>query len=147
MGETAGAHGSTSGLGRKLAWGFGALVAGGVVPSVLVLLAIGAGMFVVAMLGLGEDYGVPTYIALFGCAALAYAAIIYGVMRLLAGHADVPWFVWPALLVAPLLELVLASPFLDTGSVLESPTAVPAFLGVAMAFVALVVHRKMEVAR
>lgn len=137
MGGTAGAHGSTSGVGRKLAWGFGAMVAGGIVPSVLVLLAIGVGMFVVAMLGLGEDYGVPTYLALFGCAALAYAAVIYGVMRLLAGHADVPWFVWPALLVVPALE-ALVSPL---------PTAVPAFLGVAMAFGALVVHRKMEVAR
>ena len=50
MSEIAVAQTAPAGWGRKLAWCLGAVVVGGVVPWMLVLLAIGAGMFVVAPL-------------------------------------------------------------------------------------------------
>ena len=51
MSEIAVAQTAPAGWGRKLVWGLGsAVVVGGVVPWMLALLAIGAGMFVVAPL-------------------------------------------------------------------------------------------------
>ncbi|MBN2247377.1 MAG: hypothetical protein JW733_01615 [Coriobacteriia bacterium] len=130
-----------AGWGRKLAWCLGAVVAGGFVPWVLVLLAIGAGMFVVATLGFGETWGVPTYLVLMALAALVYAGMIYGVIRVFGFRAKVPWLIWPALMVAPLVGLVLASPITDPRDVLANPTVAPAVIGIAIAFVTLGKHR------
>lgn len=137
MSETVVAHTVPTGWGRKLAWGLGSVVIGGVVPWMLALLAIGAGMLVVALLGLDETYGVPTYLAFLVAAALAYAGFIYGVIRLIGPRTGVPWLVWPALLVAPVLGLLMTGPLFDPAGVLESPATIPSLLGVTVAFVTL----------
>lgn len=137
MSEIAVAQTAPASWGRKLVWFLGAVVVGGVVPWVLVLLAIGAGMFVVAAMGFGEAWGVPTYLVLMALAALVYTGMIYGAIRLIRSRAEVPWLVWPALMAAPLVGLVLASPLADPRDVLANPTVVPAVLGIAIAFVAL----------
>lgn len=137
-----GRSGRVSTLGRVA----GATVAGAVVPWVVVLFAIGSGMLVVAVLGLGEYWGVAVYLALLGVASLVYAGVIYAAIRMIGARTKVPWPIWPALLVAPVISLVLAAPFADPRGVLEAPTAVPALLGVAVAFVALGKRRWTEVA-
>ncbi|MDY0340077.1 MAG: hypothetical protein RBS17_02525 [Coriobacteriia bacterium] len=134
------------GWSSKLAWGAGALVVGTFMPWALVLLAIGAGLFVVATLGFGEPGGVLTYLAFFGMAALAYAGSIYGVIRLAGAHTEVPWIVWPALLAAPVGGLIAASPLVDAYGVPENPTVVPAVVGIAIAFIALGSRRWSKVA-
>ncbi len=146
MSETVVAQTVPAGWSQNLAWGLGSLVVGTLVPWVLVLFAIGAGMFVVAALGFGETWGVPTYLVLMALAALVYAGMIYGTMRLVGSHARVPWLVWPALLVAPIAGLLLAGPLADPSDVLANPTVAPALVGIAIAFVALGRRRWTEVA-
>jgi len=129
-----------------LAWVAAAAAAGAVLPWVPVLFAIGSGMLVVAALGLGEYWGVAVYVALLGVASLVYAGVVYAAIRMIGARMEVPWSIWPALLAAPVISLVLTAPFADPRGVLEAPTAVPALLGVAVAFVALGRRRWTEVA-
>lgn len=122
---------------HKIAWGVGAVVVGGIVPWILVLLAIGAGMFVVFALGFDETYGAPTYLAFLVAAALVYAGFIYGVIRLIGSRTEVSWLIWPALLVAPVVGLLMTGPLTDPADVLENAAAIPSLLGVVVAFIAL----------
>ena len=137
MSEIAVAQTAPASWGRRLAWGLGSVVIGGFVPWMFALLAIGAGMLVVVTLGLDETYGAPTYLAFLVAAGLAYAGFIYGVIRLIGTRAEIPWLVWPALLVAPVLGLLLTGTLADPAGVLESPATIPSLLGIAVAFITL----------
>jgi uncharacterized membrane-anchored protein len=108
-----------------------------VVPWLVVIPAIMVGEFAVWTLGLGESTGGPLFLLLLGTASMVYAAVIHVAIRFIGSRVELPWLVWPALLVAPVVSILLTMPLADPLGVMETPTAVPALAGLTIAFVTL----------
>ena len=133
------------GWGRGLLWGLGAVIAGGVVPYVLLMTSLGMAMAVIVVLRLGEYAGVAAYmLALIGGLGV-YAGVIHATIKMIGRRRPVPWCVWPGLAVSPVVWLGFATVG-DPAGVYEPGIALPALIGLTIAFVTLGEHRWTAVA-
>jgi len=131
--------------GQKVLWGLGAVIAGGVVPYVLLVTALGMAMAVIVVLRLGQFAGVAAYLLALAAGLGVYAAVIHVTIRTVGRRSPVPWCVWPGLAVSPVLWLGFATVG-DPAGVYEPGIAVPALIGLTIAFVTLGEHRWTAVA-
>lgn len=126
--------------GQKVTWGLGAVIAGGIVPYVLFVTALGMAMAVIVVPRLGQSAGVAAYLLALAGGLGAYAAVIHVTIRTVGCRRPVPWCVWPGLAVSPVVWLGFAT-LGDPAGVYEPGIALPALIGIAIAFVTLGEHR------
>lgn len=133
------------GWGRKFLWGLGATVAGAVVPTLLLSALLSVAMGIVVGLRLDARAGVPTYLVAIVGGLCLYAGVIRLALKTIDRHTVVPWTVWPGLAAFPIGWLMLAT-LGDPAGVYEPGIAIPALVGLALAFVTLGTHRRRAVA-